>query len=368
MSHSVHCHHCGLTVTLPKLTHRQKAFCPRCESLLTSQHRHRYERLIALACAALIMFAASLPFSFLSLRASGQQKTMDLGGGLDTLINQHYWLLALVQSVAIFAIPVTILGCLIYLAFPLLTNKPTPPHAQRVLSLVKRLLPWSMAEIFLIGTLVSLVKIASLADIKLGLSFYSYSLFAFFMVLTLLQFDEWQLRNDLGIPQPKPTSHPHSVQHTWALLAASCIAYIPANTQPIMTTRFLGSDDPATILGGVITLWHHGSYVIASIIFFASVFVPVAKIMVLAWLNYSLHSGQTRSQLSRMKWYRITEAIGRWSMIDVFVVAVLVGLIQLGNTMSIYPGPAALAFSGVVILTMLAAMSFDSKKIWQPND
>ena len=143
------------------------------------------------------------------------------------------------------------------------------------------------------------------------------------------------------------------------------VLYIPANTLPIMTTRLFGQDDPSTIIGGVILLWSLGSYPIAIIIFVASVIVPVAKILVLAWLNYSVQKQSDSLSLERVKWYRLAEFVGRWSMIDVFVVIVLASLIQLGPTMSITPGAATLAFSGVVIVTMLAAMSFEPKLIWK---
>lgn len=132
-----------------------------------------------------------------------------------------------------------------------------------------------------------------------------------------------------------------------------------------MYTEFFGQETPNTIIGGVISLWESGSYPVALIILLASVIVPVAKIVILAWLNYSVHRQKTTSRKTRIRYYRITEAIGRWSMIDVFVVAVLVALIQMGNTMSIFPGQAALAFCAVVFVTMVAAMTFDSRLIWQ---
>tara|TARA_R110000787_G_scaffold240449_1_gene346704 strand:- start:112 stop:528 length:417 start_codon:yes stop_codon:yes gene_type:complete len=132
-----------------------------------------------------------------------------------------------------------------------------------------------------------------------------------------------------------------------------------------MTTQILGQEDPSTIIGGVILLWHLGSYPIAIIIFIASVIIPIAKILVLAWLNYSVQKQSDTLSLERIKWYRLAEFVGRWSMIDVFVVIILASLIQLGPTMSITPGIATLAFSGVVIVTMLAAMSFEPQLIWK---
>ena len=137
---------------------------------------------------------------------------------------------------------------------------------------------------------------------------------------------------------------------------------------PIMNTRFLGQDDPSTILGGVILLWKMGSYPIAAVIFIASVMVPLAKMLILAWLNYSVQRQHSMHKQERLALYRMAEFVGRWSMVDVYVVIILVSLIQLGNTMSIFPGAAALAFSGVVIVTMFAAMSFDPQLIWQSNN
>jgi len=228
-----------------------------------------------------------------------------------------------------------------------------------------------MAEIFLVGTLVSLIKITELADVSIGLSFYAFVGFSAFTALCISQFDPtryamWMSQGQP--PQPKPLCEAQaqeSIQRTWALLITACILYIPANVLTIMYTEFFGQETPNTIIGGVISLWESGSYPVAIIILVASVVVPVAKIIILAWLNFSVQREKTTSKQLRIRYYRITEAIGRWSMIDVFVVAVLVSLIQMGNTMSIYPGQAALAFCAVVFVTMIAAMTFDSRLIWQ---
>ena len=157
---------------------------------------------------------------------------------------------------------------------------------------------------------------------------------------------------------------PQPLQRTMALVVTALLLYIPANLLPIMTTFVLGSQSSNTIIGGVIVFWSHGDYPIASIIFIASVLVPVSKLLMLSWLCYSVARGKQASPSRRARLYRVTEFVGRWSMVDIFVVAVLVALVQLGNLMSISPGPAALAFSGVVIVTMLAAMSFDPRLIW----
>ena len=133
-----------------------------------------------------------------------------------------------------------------------------------------------------------------------------------------------------------------------------------------MYTTFLGHTTESTIFGGVVTLWEHGSYPIALVIFVASVLVPIGKIIILGWLCVSVHRQSELALSQKVRLYRITEFVGRWSMVDVFVVAILVALIQLGNIMTILPGAAALAFAAMVGTTMLAAIVFDPRQIWVP--
>jgi paraquat-inducible protein A len=366
-SHIILCHECDYTITMPSLSHKQAAVCPRCGLQLTVYHRNASQRIIALATTSLIFLLASLPFKFLSFSVSGQYQSIDILGSLWILVEKDYGLLALIQAIAVLILPACVLVSLLYLLVPLSMGF-RPAKAKWVIKMLFKLLPWTMAEIFLIGVLVSLIKIVSMADIGLGLSFYAYLLFTISMTITFLHVDKYQLNllfnDEVAEEDHTPVNPTHSIQTTWALLFTSVLLYIPANILPIMHTNILGSDEPSTILGGVILLWKMGSYPIAIVIFIASVFVPVAKIIILFWLNYSVQAKQQHAYSERMFWYRLTEFVGRWSMIDVFVVAVLVSLIQLGNIMSILPGHAALAFCGVVICTMLAAMSFDSRLIW----
>lgn len=163
---------------------------------------------------------------------------------------------------------------------------------------------------------------------------------------------------------PLEARRPHSLQRTVAWLLTAVVLYVPANTLPIMTTRYLGAPTESTIVGGVIQLWHHESYFPASIIFLASVVVPVAKILSLAWLCWISSFGYRQSREQHSKLYEWTELLGRWSMVDVCVVAVLVSLVQFGSLLRIESGAAGLAFAGVVISTMFAAHAFDPRLIW----
>lgn len=157
---------------------------------------------------------------------------------------------------------------------------------------------------------------------------------------------------------------PHSIQRTIALCVAALILYVPANLLPIMITSQLGRTLESTIIGGVLHLWELGSYPVALVILVASVLIPIGKLASLGLLCWAVIRGGATTARQRTTLYRITELVGKWSMVDVFVVAVLVALIQMGGVMAVRPGTAALAFAGVVITTMLAAESFDPRLIW----
>ena len=156
----------------------------------------------------------------------------------------------------------------------------------------------------------------------------------------------------------------HSIQNAWAWLITSAVLYFPANFLPITYTRVLGKVTESTILGGVVTLWEHGDRPIAMVIFIASVLVPLGKMLVLSWMCLSVQFGSRFALTQKTKLYRVTDFVGRWSMIDVFVVGILVALIQLGNVISVRPGLAAIAFAGMVVTTMLASHAFDPRLLW----
>ena len=157
---------------------------------------------------------------------------------------------------------------------------------------------------------------------------------------------------------------PNSIARTWALLLAAVIFYIPANVLPIMKVTSLGRAQSDTIMSGVIYFIESGSWYLALLIFFASIVVPVLKIIVLSYLLFSVQRRSHWRPEERTRLYRITEAVGRWSMVDVYVVTLMVALVELGALATIEAGPGAVFFAGVVVLTMFAAMSFDPRLIW----
>lgn len=157
---------------------------------------------------------------------------------------------------------------------------------------------------------------------------------------------------------------PHSLSRTWALLIAATTLYLPANLLPIMHTRTLLAERQDTIIGGVLVLWAEGSWDLSVIVFVASVVVPLAKIGILAALMLSVQRRWRRGRRHRTRLYRLVQAVGHWSMLDIFVVVLLAALVQFSTLARVEPGPAAGFFGAVVVLTMLAARSFDPRLIW----
>jgi paraquat-inducible protein A len=161
---------------------------------------------------------------------------------------------------------------------------------------------------------------------------------------------------------------PYSLQRTLAFLVAAVLLYIPANLLPVMGTASALGEFEHTLLGGIAELWHAGSYELAAIVFIASIAVPIVKIGALLLLLVTAARRSRWKQLERARLYRLVETVGHWSMLDVFVVVVLVGMVRFGAFASVSPEPGLLAFGGVVIATMLAASSFDPRLIWPEDD
>nr|WP_286009758.1 paraquat-inducible protein A [Salinicola sp. S1-1-2] len=404
------CQECDLLVALPPLAPHQRAGCPRCGHTLSHRHYRPAERSLAFAISALIALAAALSFPFISFEARGVTNAI---GVIDTaagLIDFHAPIVGILVLVTIIVLPACYLLAVIWLHTGLLRRHPLP-RSRPIARALAHLGPWMMADVFVIGALVSLIKIAGMASVDLGLSFWSFCIYALLLLLTTRSIDsDWMWFSIAGEPlapegcrvgrtaatqsltgcptcglvnrlghfgrgrcqrcsEPLRFRSPHSVQKTWALLAAALIFYIPANLYPIMTTTSLGNTTPSTIIGGVLLFVGHGDWPIALVIFTASVVVPIGKMLAMAWLCLTIkRGGNAAFKHKRQKLYRITEFIGRWSMIDVFVVSILVALVHAGSLLSITPGPAALAFAAVVIITMLAANSFDSRLIWDSRD
>ncbi|PNK63685.1 MULTISPECIES: membrane integrity-associated transporter subunit PqiA [Pantoea] len=394
------CPQCDLMLKLPDVPLGSRASCPRCHSVLTANWPEPRKRPTGYALAALFMLLLANLFPFITMKVAGLSSQISLLEIPQVMVSEDYSSLATLFLAFVQAIP-----ALCMLTIILLVNRIPMPVSLRLglARILFQLRSWGMAEIFMAGVLVSFVKLMAYGDIGLETSFWPWCLFCLLQLRAFQCVDRRWLWQQIAPMPPLPHApekgvsgleqgmrscpcctailaadqpdcprcgviaaprRKHSLQWTLALLFTSLIIYIPANLLPIMVTETLGTPYPSNIMAGVILLWSDGSYPVALVIFIASIMVPSLKMLAIGWLCWNA-SGRGQRDSERMHLiYEIVEFVGRWSMIDVFVIAVLSALVRMGQLMNVYPATGALLFALVVILTMIAAMTFDPRLTW----
>jgi paraquat-inducible protein A len=398
------CHECGLLQRNPRLPVGDAARCVRCGATLHRNIADSLDRTLALTLAGIVLFIVANSFPFLSFQLQGQTTETTLFTGVKDLYLQGMWELSLVVLFTSILAPGIQLTLLLIVLVPLKMGH-LPRGFPTLFRLVATLTPWGMMDVFMLGILVSVVKLADMAVIVPGTSLFAFAVLIFVLAAAQAALDPdivWSrvsvpdsVRRPLRLgerllscrvcelampesaaecahgrrccPRCGATLHrrkPDSIQRTWALLIAAVVCYMPANLLPIMTVTSLGQTQSDTIVSGAIFLLNHGMWPLALVVFVASVLVPLMKLVILVYLLISVQSRSTRRPRDRTRLYRITEAVGRWSMVDIYVVTILVALVRLGNLATIEAGPGAVFFAAVVVITMFAAMSFDPRIIW----
>ncbi|NIF20653.1 membrane integrity-associated transporter subunit PqiA [Candidatus Pantoea multigeneris] len=394
------CPQCDLTVQLPPVPVGSKASCPRCHTTLQTHWHEPRRRPSGYALAALFMLVLANLFPFITMNVAGLSSGISLPQIPQVMVSDNYSSLATLFLLFVQGVPAF---CMITIL--LLVNRVRMPHRLRVglARVLFDLRSWGMAEIFMVGILVSFVKLMAYGQIGLEISFWPWCLFCLLQLRAFQCVDKrwvWQqisplpalpftpqkgvsglsqgLRScpcctavlpadQLDCPRCGVRAHPrrrHSLQWTLALLCTAVMLYIPANLLPIMVTETLGTSYPSNIMAGVILLWSDGSYPVALVIFIASIMVPTLKMLAMGWLCWGA-SGRGQPDREKMhRIYEVVEFVGRWSMIDVFVIAVLSALVRMGRLMSVSPALGALLFALVVIITMIAAITFDPRLCW----
>jgi len=322
MTLPIACHDCDLVHRIGPVPENGIARCSRCGAILLQHKPRSLERALALTLASLVLFLVANIFPFLGFKMGALVRETKLITGIHELYIQGEWPMATVVSLTTIVVPALQMVRILYVLIPLNMNR-VPRKTNKVFLWSLYLKPWAMVEVFLFGILVAYVKLAKMATIIPGIAAFSFMALVVVLTASMAAMDE------------------HLV---WARMPfKTCPDHAPA---------------------GVIYFLLHGSWPIALVIFVASVCVPMLKIGSLVYLSISVQLKSQWRPGDRTRLYRITEVVGRWSMIDIFVVTILVAMVNLGALASIDAGPAAVYFCAVVIITMFAAMSFDPRLIW----
>jgi paraquat-inducible protein A len=399
------CRGCGLLQVIPALAPGMTAHCAQCPTTLHRASAHPLDHSIALTGAALVLLLIMCTTTLMNVETAGIKLSAGLFSGPAELVARG---MAALAVVVVFVTVIAPFGKLIGTLYVLIRlHEATPPlHLRRVFILAEQLRPWSMIEVFVFGVFVAYVKLGDLVQIGLETGVFALLALTFVIIWADSALDRQEVWNRLdhrnaidrahrtasldgiragavgcetcdlvSIPQSYPAHcprcdsvlharKPDSLARTWALVIAAAVLYVPANYYPVLTVMQLGAGEPSTILGGVTELVKSGMYPLAALVFFASIAVPMLKLVGLSVMLIATQTGRSGWLRDRTRLYHAVKWIGRWSMIDIFMEALLGALVRFGTVITIEPGIGAVAFCGVVILTIVAAETFDPRLMW----
>jgi paraquat-inducible protein A len=379
------------------------AVCTRCHTRLHRANNHSLDTSIAITLAALILLAIMCLTTLMAVQTAGIELTAGLFSGPHELVLRGMPELAIVVIFVTVLAPFGKLAGTLYVLVRAHEHDP-PHHLRRVFAFAEWLRPWSMIEVFVFGVFVAYVKLGDLVSIQLDVGVYALLALTAVMIWADTGLHHEAVWQRIGGPDSLPDTHfilqqdpdsvagcetcgmvgvvhghhshclrcesvlhrrkPNSLSRTWALGIAAAIFYIPANLYPVLTVVQLGAGAPSTIVGGVEELLTAGQYPLAVLVFFASIAVPMLKLIGLSTLLISTHTGRSEWLRDRTRLYYVVRWVGRWSMIDIFMESLLGALVRFGAVATIEPGIGAVAFCAVVILTMIAAETFDPRLMW----
>jgi len=393
------CPDCGLINVLPPPRVGADTRCGRCAKLFRRARRHSSTWVLACALTAAVFYTIVLSAPFLEAMLYGRVRSSTLLTGIQTLGENGLWVLASVVLITAIIMPLFRVGGLLIVFGGLHLRQP-PRWIVPLFRSLKCTNNWSMVEIYLLGFLVAYTRLRSIVHVHVETAVFALIGLVLSMVSISWALDHETVWGDMrrkGLLNPSaqalprrmigcdichqanaatalicvrcghPAVHhrkPNSMGRTLALILAAFILYIPANTFPIMLITNLEHPHSYTILGGVREFIHAGLWPLALLVFTASIAVPLIKLVSLSLMLISTRH-QLPSFLRKLTGlYRFIDFVGRWSMIDIFMLSILVGLIRFGDLTRITPAPGALYFAAVVVLTMFAVSSFDPRLMW----
>lgn len=411
------CTGCGLFQVVPALGPNMRADCLRCGTGLRRTRHDPLGRCLALTVASLLLLVVLWTTMMMRVSTAGIVHETTLVSGPLELVRHGLWPLALVVAFTTALAPFAKYAGMIYVLVGLRARRPFP-HLGRVFLFARRMSLWAMLDVLLLGVFVAFTKLRDLVDVEVGAAVFALG------VLTVLSlwadtaldpdavWEEIEARGQtheatmggaaMGTPMPATRSlefrpgaasceacglvgwhdtkclrcgaalharKPNSLHRTWAMIFAAAILYVPANAYPVLTVIQAGAGQPSTIIDGIEELVASQMYPLAILVFVASVLVPVLKLMGLALMLMGIvlvttQLGASRLLVERTRLYHVVSWIGRWSMVDIFMESLLGALVQFGSVVSIAPGLGAVAFGAVVLLTIIAAETFDPRVMW----
>jgi paraquat-inducible protein A len=390
----VACPECGLVQDLPHISAGTVARCDRCHCRLTRAPSDAVAPGLLWALTALFLFLPAVLEPLFIVSAAGRIQENIVGGLAHTLAEVGYFPLGVVVALFTLLIPLLWLTGLIVVLLNLYAGR-VPSWLGRLYRYVIEAEAWAMPEIFLVGGFVAYSRMRAVTEVTIGNGGLAYIGFAFAVMLVHGALDRHHVWREI-MPEAEtlpvdpiscPACHlvlpaedegancprcrarvlrrkPASLARTAALTIAAYLLYIPANLLPVLTVTRLGRSEDNTIFSGMMELIHLQMVPLAIIVFCASIAVPLLKLAGLTWFLIAIKRASPTMLGPRTRLYKMIDAIGRWSNIDVFMIALLTGLIQFEQLSTVLPKPGALAFAAVVILTMIASRSFDPRLMW----
>lgn len=367
--------------------------------------RHPFRFVIACGLSGLLFYCFALLAPFLEISAYGRFQLAVIETGPLQLIAQGFEMVGLLVLSVTVIFPGIKLGLLLITLIGLEARLVPPRLLKALFRWYGPITPWAMIDVYLLGFLVAYTRLIALASVHLDTALYSLICLMLSMAAADAALDPEALWRALDAADTKPQPPPHapqtgaawgligchccdlvnqaepgdrcrrchtvlhvrkanSISRSWALLVAGALLFIPANIYPVMVMTTLTVQQPYTIMGGIRDLAAAGLWPLAALVFFASITIPLLKLVTLGYMLLQTQLGSTKHLIGRTRAFRVIAFVGRWSMIDVFVLSMLVALVRFGQFANFVAQVGAPCFASVVVLTMFAVESFDPRLMW----
>ncbi|MEM9445766.1 MAG: paraquat-inducible protein A [Verrucomicrobiota bacterium] len=403
-SRLISCSVCGLTQQRPRLQEGEIATCTRCNEDLEERHDSTIIKAFAFSLGSLCLLLPANIFPILYFNYSGQWKENWIISGFTLLYVQGSPITAFMVLFTSFLAPI-LLHLLIMVACGSILFKPLHGVSRKIWNFLFEFKEWGMLDIYLVGLGVGAIKLLGMGDVATRPGLFCVFAFVLLSSISLGMLEPKRIWQRLRQQAPQKKEHHAEVKNiivcnhcgtvlesegdasnqscpvcqasledhddkgfkqAWWFLHSATLLYLPGNIFPVMTIILKADRGSYTVMGGIEYLWHHGDIVPAVVVFIASMIVPVAKIITLYTLFFTYKNGQ--NPLLKTKLFLWVKALGRWSMVDIFVLSILVALGQLGIVATVDPEIGAIPFCGMIVFTMLAANSFKPKAFWQYSE